>query len=197
VRKVVVAGVIAVTTLGATASIVDASSRSRLASSLLVGRWERVATCQQLVAGLKRAGLGATVAQAWVGQTSSTGDSSFKPGSPKPTLAHPCRGAIPRVHSHFFAASGQFGSLDWKGGQVDDGPYRIVNGRTVQIGSGTPRSLFRFAIQNGKTLSLAPVLTTAMIRQANAHPTRFSSAVRAVTVAYAGHTWTRVPCNQC
>jgi hypothetical protein len=197
VRRVLVAGAIAVTTLCATASIVEASPRTRLASSPLVGRWERITTCRELVADLKRAGLGATVAQAWVGQTSSTGDSSFKPGSPKPTLAHPCRGAIPRVHSHFFAASGQFGSLDWKGGQVDDGPYRIVNGRAVQIGSGTPRALFRFAIRNGKTLSLTPMLTPAMIRQANAHPARFSSAFWAVTVAYAGHTWTRVPCSQC
>ena len=104
------------------------------ARSPLVGRWERVTTCQQLVAALRRAGLGATVAQAWVGQTSAAGESSFKPGSPKPTLAHPCTGAIPRVHSHFFTARGRFGSLDWKGGQVDDGPYRALDANTVQIG---------------------------------------------------------------
>lgn len=189
-RKVVIAVVV----LGMAASTgAVSSSASRLAGSPLVGRWQRLTTCQQLVADLKRAGLGATVAQAWVGQTSSSGESSFKPGSPKPTLAHPCTGAIPRLHSHFFGASGQFGSLDWKGGQVDDGPYKIIDADTVRIGS-TP---FHFTIRGGRTLSLAPILTQAMIRQANAHPQQFSSAFWAVTVAYAGHTWKRVPCSQC
>lgn len=196
-RRVVVAAGLAVVTGPLLASAVGASSRLSLARSPLVGRWERVTTCQELVADLKRAGLGTTVAQAWVGQTSSTGESSFRPGSPKPTRAHPCTGAIARAHSHFFTASGEFGSLDWKGGQVDDGPYRIVNRNTVQIGSGNPRARFRFTIQGGKTLMLTPLLTKAMIRQAVTHPKSFTSAFWAVTVAYAGHTWKRVPCTQC
>jgi hypothetical protein len=180
--------------LFASAKAVPAASGT---TSRLVGQWQRETTCQELVADLRRAGLGATVAQAWVGQTSSTGESSFKPGSPKPTLAHPCTGAIPRRHSHFFTTSGRFGSLDWKGGQVDDAPYRIVNAHTAQIGSGTPHALFRFTIRGGRMLSLSPMLTQAMIRQANAHPMQFSSAFWAVTVAYAGHTWKRVPCARC
>lgn len=192
-RWVVAGGGVAVVALAA--GVVAASSASRLAASPLVGRWERLNTCQELVADLKRAGLGATVAQAWVGQTSSTGESSFKPGSPKPTLAHPCSGAIPRKHSHFFSTSGRFGSLDWNGGQVDDGPYRIVNTHTVEIGMAHVR--FRFTIRGGRTLSLSPILTQAMVRQANAHPPQFSPAFWAVTVAYAGHAWKRVPCSQC
>ena len=161
------------------------------AASPLVGRWARVVTCQELVAELRKADLGVIAQYAWVGQTSSTGESSFKPGSPKPTKAHPCTGAIPRLHSHFFDASGRFGSLDWKGGQVDDGSYHIVKGTTFKIG---PTS-FHFRILHGNTLMLSPVLTRAMVRLAVAHPQKFSSAFWAVSVAYAGHTWKRVRCN--
>jgi hypothetical protein len=152
------------------ASTVSATPRSRLGRSPLVGQWERVPTCRELVANLKGAGLGATVAQAWVGQTSSTGQSSFKPGSPKPTRAHACTGAISRLHSHFFTASGQFGSLDWLGGQVDDAPYRIVNSDTIETGSGVLHAVFH-TIGDGK-LMLSPRLTKAMIREAAAHPKR-------------------------
>lgn len=194
-RKLMATGALAIVAVCALAAISPASERS--VKSSLVGRWERTTSCQQLVAALKRAGLGATVAQAWVGQTSSTGESSFKPGSPKPTSARPCAGAVPRVHSHFFTNGGQFGSLDWKGGQVDDGPYRIAGANTVQIGAGTPAARFRFEIRSRNTLTLTPILTKAMIRQANAHPNEFSAAFWAVTVAYPGHTWKRVPCTPC
>jgi hypothetical protein len=179
--------------LGGLTFIVTAPAESSTSASPLVGRWQRITTCQQLVGALDKAGLGATRKYAWLGQTSSTGESSFKPGSPKPTKARPCTGAIPRLHSHFFGKSGQFGSLDWKGGQVDDGPYRVVNKNTVRIGVVT----FHFRIVKGKTLMLSPVLTKAMVRQAVAHPERFSPAFWAVTVAYAGYTWKRVACNQC
>jgi hypothetical protein len=179
--------------LGVATANLNAAAPFRRARSPLVGQWQRVTTCRELVAELSRAGLGATVAQAWVGQTSSTGESSFKPGSPKPTRAHPCAGAIARIHSHFFTASGMFGSLDWHGGQVDDGSYRIVDSTTVKIGGVS----FHFTIKNGNTLSLSPMLTMAMIRKAVAHPAQFSPAFWAVTVAYAGQTWKRVPCARC
>jgi hypothetical protein len=169
------------------------SRRAQLPRSALVGQWQRVTTCKDLVGDLKRAGLGATVAQAWLGQTSSTGESSSNPGSPKPTRAHPCRGAIARKHSHFFTASGNFGSLDWHGGQVDDGSYRIVNRATVEINGIS----FHFAVKNGNTLSLAAVLTRTMIRRAVAHPANFTPAFWAVTVAHAGRTWKRVRCSKC
>jgi hypothetical protein len=188
-----VAGIMAATLIGMSTSIGSATPGSPLLRSPLVGQWQRVLTCKDLVGDLKRAGLGAMVAQAWVGQTSSTGESSFKPGSPKPTRAHPCRGAIARKHSHFFTASGQFRSLDWHGGQVDDGAYRVVNRRTVKINNVS----FHFAVRNGNALSLAPVLTRAMIRRALANPTGFTPAFWAVTVASAGHTWKRVPCSRC
>jgi len=143
-----------------------------------------------LVAALKDAGLGPLAQYAWLGQTSSTGVSSFAPGSPKPTEAHPCTGALPREHSHFFNQVGQFGSLDWLGGQVDDGSYRIINDSTFQIGTTT----FHYGI-NGNALTLSPVLTNAMIGEALADPQKFSDAGWAVSVAYPGKTWMRAPCG--
>lgn len=156
-----------------------------------VGRWERVATCQELVNELDKAGLAPLAPYAWSGQTSSSGQGSFASGSPKPTKIHPCTGALKREHSHFFSKSGQFGSLDWLGGQVDSGQYRIINGNTVHIGNVA----FHYRILHGNTLMLNPVLTKAMIRKALAHPQKFSAAGWAVSVAYAGYSWKRVPCQ--
>jgi hypothetical protein len=161
----------------------------------LVGRWERVTSCQELVSELDKAGLGPLAPYAWSEQTSSTGLSSFASGSPKPTKAHPCTGALKREHSHFFSQPGQFGSLDWLGGKVDDGPYRIINDNTVYIGSPPAGATFHHRILHGDTLMLSPVLTKAMLRQALAHPQKFSAAFWAVSVAYAGSTWKRVPCQ--
>jgi hypothetical protein len=161
----------------------------------LVGRWERVTRCQELVSDLDKAGLGPLAPYAWLGQTSSTGLTSFASGSPKPTKAHPCTGALNREHSHFFSQSGQFGSLDWLGGQVDDGPYRIINNDTVYIGSPPTGATFRYRILHGDTLMLSPVLTEVMLRQALAQPQKFSPAGWAVSVAYPGYTWKRVPCQ--
>lgn len=161
----------------------------------LVGRWERVTSCQELVSELDKAGLGPLAPYAWSGQTSSTGLSSFASGSPKPTKARPCTGALKREHSHFFNQSGQFGSLDWLGGKVDDGPYRIINDNALYIGSPPAGATFHYRILHGDTLMLSPVLTKAMLRQALAHPQKFSAAGWAVSVAYAGDTWKRVPCQ--
>jgi hypothetical protein len=150
-------------------------------------------TCKELVADLDKAGLKALTPFAWLGQTSSTNVSSFLPGSPAPTLARPCEGAIPRVHSHFFTSAGAFGSLDWLGGQVDDNDYQIVNDHEVRIGDVT----FRYSMTSGgQRLMLVPELTSAMITRALADPAQFSSAGWAVSVAYPGSTWMRVDCQQ-
>jgi len=163
----------------------------------LVGEWKRVITCQELVSELDKAGLAPLAPYVWLGQTSSTGRGSYAAGSPKPTKAHPCTGALKRAHSHFFSQSGQFGSLDWLGGQVDNGPYQIINNNTVYIGSPPSGATFHYRIVHGDTLTLSPVLTKAMLRKALAHPQKFSAALWAVSVAYAGHTWKRVPCQNC
>jgi hypothetical protein len=157
----------------------------------LVGRWQRTTKCPELAGNLEQAGLGALAPYAWLGQTSSTGQSSFKPGSPTPTRAHPCTGAIDRVHSHFFDGDGNFGSLDWKGDQVDENPYTIVDGHTMKIGDTT----FHYRISDGgNTLALSPVLTKVMIDEALANP-KDNAAGWAVSVAYRGYTWQRAPCE--
>jgi len=168
-----------------------AASPSSIATASLVGRWQRVLRCEQLVGDLDEAGLHASARYAWLGQTSSDGQSSYRSGSPSPTAAHPCVGAVARKHSHFFASGGEFGSLDWLGGQVDDGQYTLVGGNAVRIGSVT----FHYQLKDANTLALSPLLTKAMMRTALAHPKDFSDALWAISVAYPGHTWTRVDCR--
>ena len=157
----------------------------------IVGRWEREVTCQELTHDLDTAGLGPLAPYAWLGQTSSNGQSSFVAGSPRPTRSHPCTGALRRQHAHFFTSAGQFGSLDWLGGQVDDGQYAVAGDGTLKIG----KVAFHYRVVHD-TLRLAPVLTRAMVRKALARPKEFSDAGWAVSVAYPGHAWRRVPCGQ-
>jgi hypothetical protein len=85
--------------------------------------------------------------------------------------------------------------LDWLGGQVDNAPYRIINSSTVDIGSPPIEATFHYRILGGNTLILSPVLTKAMVREAVADPKGFHAAGWAESVAYAGQTWKRVPCQ--
>lgn len=151
--------------------------------------------CQELVGELNKAGLGPLAPYAWLDQISSTGQSSFAPRSLKPTKGHPCRGVLAREPSHFFDQSGHFGSLDWLGGQIDSGPYHVIDSNTIRIGSPPAEATFHYRILHGNALLLTPVLTKAMLRQALADPQKFSAAGWAVSVAYAGYTWKRVRCQ--
>src|SRR5947209_437288 len=85
----------------------------------LVGRWEQVHHCQDLVDALDKAGLGATA-------PATAGD--FFPDETAQQLAQKtdlCAGAGSFRHSHFFTQSGQFGSLDQSQNQVDNGTYTL------------------------------------------------------------------------
>jgi len=81
--------------------------------------------------------------------------------------------------------------LEW--GQVDDGTYHITDDHTVLIGDDPVT--FHYAIQDGKTLTLTPVLTKEMVSQALADPKNFSPALWALSVAYPDHSWVRTPCQ--
>ena len=181
VSAVVAAGV---TTGGVTrhASAADTSSAS---STALVGRWSRVTTCQDLVAALRKAGLGATAPAMIAGN-------GVVPGTPQELAQKKdiCSGASPRRHDHFFTPGHTFGSLDWKEEQVDDGHWRRVDARSFRIGD----AVFRYRIKGNK-LALAPVISAASKREALANPLKFSTAGWQVTVALPGHTWNRVPCS--
>jgi hypothetical protein len=102
-----------------------------------------------------------------------------------------CAGTKPSPHSHFFTASGEFGSLDENLNQVDNGHYTIVNAHTLKIGD----AVFRYAITGDDTLSLNPVITSAERKQALANPLEFSTATWMVAVSYPGTTWKRAPCE--
>ena len=72
----------------------------------IVGRWQQSHKCDELVSALNALGLGA-LAPGVVGDY-------FPNQTPEELAAKPdiCSGAVPQLHSHFFTASGLFGSLD-------------------------------------------------------------------------------------
>lgn len=152
-------------------------------SAPLVGRWMQVHTCDELVAGLEDAGLGAT-APAVVGD--------FFPGVSIDELAAKedlCSGAKPQRHFHFFDEAGSFGSIDQHGQQVDDGTYAI-EGDALRISEGA----WTFTI-SGNQLTLEPVISDAQLEEALADPLEWSTAGWIVAVAYPGSTWQRVACK--
>ena len=159
-------------------------SSAGAAPSKLVGRWERVTTCQDIVAALRAAGLAKTAPAILAGN-------GLVSGTPQQLArkANICGGAVPRRHSHFFTAAGEFGSIDYNGQRVDDGTFRILNSTTVRISDGT----FRFNIA-GKTLTLRPVLSATLKRKALAHPLKFSTAGWMVAVSMPPGGWKRVAC---
>jgi hypothetical protein len=91
----------------------------------LVGSWHRAQTCQEMLAAFEAAGLAESHAD-WL-----TGN--FFGGSPAPSGGDVCGGALgPLEHSHYFTETGDFGSTDENGQQVDDGDYVIEgNGKVA------------------------------------------------------------------
>ena len=160
------------------------------AEEQLVGTWERETRCQEMVSALERAGLENWVLEFVAGNGFIPADAA--PGE-IPAItdpdqiadpAHPCRGAVPRVHSHFFTPDGEFGSLDWNGDPVDDGTYEIVDDHTLAISKEFPQAVaFNYTIQ-GDTIKFDPVIPDCA-------PECFEAAW-SVVVAYPGKTWKRV-----
>ncbi len=146
-------------------------------------------TCQEYVTALRDAGLGPVAPAMLAGNGLVAG--ALQQLARKPSI---CKGAISRVHSHFFDAHGRFGSVDWRGRQVDEGPYRIVDERTVRIGDSG--AIFHYRIDGGNRLTLQPVISAAAKRRALAHPLEFSTAGWILNVALPAHAWARVPCNR-
>ena len=162
-----------------------AAAARTVGTPAFVGRWSRVTTCQEIVAMLMKAGLGAAAPAMLAGN-------GLVSGTPQQLAKKPniCAGARPRVHYHYFTKDGRFGSLDWNEEPVDDGRYRVVDARTFRIG----QALFRYRV-SGNQLALTPVITAAAKRQALAKPLDFSTAGWQIAVAFPGHTWKRVPCK--
>ncbi len=140
----------------------------------IVGTWARLQRCPELVRVLREAHLGKAVAESIVGDGWAPGLTEASQVDPR----HPCRGAVDRMHSHFFTADGQFGSRDADGNQVDDGSYTLVGDDKVVIGGVT----FRYTI-TGDQLALRPTIPSC-------RPECFE-AQWSVSVAYPGYTWKR------
>jgi hypothetical protein len=101
-----------------------------------------------------------------------------------------CDGAEPQVHGHFFAPTGEFGSLDQNEQRVDDGPYVLVNDHVMIIGGA------RFGyVVDGDVLVLKPLISARDRRAALAAPDDFSTAGWQVAVTYDGRPWHAVPCE--
>jgi hypothetical protein len=146
------------------------------AAPAIVGEWQRLEKCSELVGNLEKAGLKNRV-------LSSIAGDDWIPGVSKPDQikdpSHPCRGAVARKHSHFFAADGEFGSRDENGQQVDGDSYELVGKDVVQIG----KVKFHYKIA-GDTLRLTPEIPKC-------RPDCFE-AEWSVAVAYEGYDWQRI-----
>src|SRR6266568_1929548 len=150
----------------------------------IAGRWQQSHTCDELVSALNALSLGA-LAPGVVGDY-------FPDRTPEELAAKPdiCSGAVPQLHSHFFTASGLFGSLDQFQNQVDDGTYVIVDSNTFMIGDAT----FDYSVQ-GDILRMTPIITAKQRREALRHPWEFSTAGWMVAVSYPGKKWNGVACQ--
>jgi hypothetical protein len=144
-------------------------------ASTIVGTWQRTELCGELVADLNAAGLADAVPE-WVAGSELIPGVVNDPSRIDPS--DPCKGAVPRKHSHFFRSrggdgeEGELGSLDYAGTQVDDGTFQLVDSTTLQINDDT----FTYRISDdGQTLSLNPVRATPY----------------AIAVACPGSTWQR------
>lgn len=172
-----------------TAAVTTQSSRGSVGEPAIVGRWERVHKCSELLAALDAAGLREVAAPIVAGDYFD--DMNAAALAEKDEL---CEGAKPPfVHSHFFDAEGRFGSLDENESQVDEGRYEVIANDTIRLG-GDQGVDFRYKI-HGDTLTLSPVLTEAMVETALANPRAITDATRAIAVAYPGQEWKSVPCK--
>lgn len=152
--------------------------------SPLVGTWTRVTTCREAVQAQTEAGFEVNVRELagseWLLEVDRIADP-----------AHPCKGAVPREHSHFWTEDGQFGSLDWNGNQVDEGTYEIIDDHALVMPygfeQGPPIQVeFRYDIQ-GDTLTLNPLIPTNCSTKHCQEAASWS-----VSVAYPGKTWKRL-----
>ena len=155
---------------------VSPASPSPTAVEPLVGEWARTLRCPDLVAAYGDAGLQDYVRDMVWGsffwpQIPTIGEFVFDPKDP-------CRGARPRLHSHFFTATGAFGSRDENGQQVDDGTYDIVRDNRVVINDVT----FRYHI-DGDTIAFDPMTPDC---------SPCFAAAWSIAVASPGGKWQRV-----
>jgi hypothetical protein len=119
----------------------------------IVGEWTRETRCIELVQALREAGMDALVDEFVAGNGFIPGIGVDEPE--QVDVAQPCKGAVPRVHSHFFTEDGEFGSQDWNGEDVDDGRFHVVGDKLV-ISKEFPDVTFRYRIESD-TITFNPL----------------------------------------
>jgi hypothetical protein len=188
---IVMATLLAFTAIGVgVASALNAPTASALAKNPIFGRWQQTHRCSGLVHAFEKAHL-RRLAPGWVASDYFGG----VPGQELLSKEHICSGAEPQRHSHFFTRDGHFGSVNQHNQQVDSGRYRIINAHTFRIIDAR----FHYDVArlfDRKILTLKPVITKRMRRQALADPFEFSIAGWEVAVAYTGSVWKRVRCGK-
>ena len=122
-------------------------------SNPVLGTWTATTTCAaQYNALASRPGLKKYAVETVVGN-------GFIPGVRSADRlkdpAHPCLGAVPRKHSHFFRQDGRFGSLDWTGQKVDDGTYALAGTNRIVIAKEFPSVTFTYAVR-GNAIRFTP-----------------------------------------
>ena len=104
------------------------SASTSLITSEIIGYWHRAQTCAELYSAFEAAGLAQSHA-GWL-------QGNFYGGAEGPTTGDLCAGAAgPLEHSHWFTETGEFGSHDQAGQQVDSGDYILVDPDTVSFPS--------------------------------------------------------------
>jgi hypothetical protein len=150
----------------------------------LVGTWRRLATCAELVAVFRKAGLDKWRVRGLIAVEHFhplLEDSEYDHINPD----YPCEGAVPRrENTRFFTKDGEFGSLGGDRYPVDSGTYRLGSTRTVVIRSNafSPEMTFTYRIR-GKTLTWAPVIPKGC---------NSLECGWAIAMAHPGKTWRRV-----
>jgi hypothetical protein len=166
---------------GASITSAAPATTTAAAGSPLVGEWRRTHRCEEVVEILREAGFNEQVA------LENIAGNGFLPGLSSPSeiadVKHPCRGAVPLLHSHYFTADGQFGSKDQNGQQVDDGTYKIVDDGTFVISGGFPDVTFHYRV-TGDTIRFDPVVPSCA--------PSCEEASWSLMVAFPGKTWERV-----
>jgi hypothetical protein len=168
-------------TASATSAAPTTTGAAAAVASPLVGEWRRTQTCEEVLGILTKAGFNKQVV------LENIAGNGFLPGVSSPDQIadpeHPCQGAVPQAHSHFFTADGQFGSKDQQGDQVDDGTYKLVDDRTFVVSKEFPDVTFHYQV-TGDTIRFDPVMPSCA-------PGCFE-AMWSVMVAFPGETWERV-----
>ena len=174
-RAVPIAAMLAFALVGCGSSDESSGEPAATTGAEIVGSWERLTTCTERVAALRRAGLEEFAV------SHVTGEGWIPGGQIKDPDHRPCRGAVPLEHGHFFTEQGEFGSTDAQGDQVDDGTFRVVDDDTIVIEKEFGEVVVDYRITNG-SLFLDPVIPDCV-------ETGCFAAQWAVSMAYPGLPW--------